>query len=109
MPISFYYYKNERVIKMKYVETRTVEEYDLENGLSIYIRTRHKPDSVRCDLSFFERYVEKPELHVYSELIKGKNPISAMMEIYRILSDEDWCLELWTKSESLIKKEDATK
>ena len=88
---------------MKYVETRTVEEYNLDNGLSVYIRTRHTPDYVRCDLSLFERYVDKPELHMNSELIKGKNPISAMMEIYRILSDEDWCLELWTKSESLIK------
>ena len=109
MPISFFIITKERVVKMKYVETRTVEEYNLDNGLSVYVRTRHTPDYVRCDLSLFERYVDKPELHVYSELIKGKNPISAMMEIYRILADEDWCLELWNKSESLINKEDKTK
>jgi hypothetical protein len=41
-PVAFaFIFIKERIISMKFVETRIVEEYELENGLSAYVRTLH--------------------------------------------------------------------
>lgn len=80
---------------MKYLETRVVDEYQLDNGLIACIRTLHLPDTIRVDLSIYERMVEVPELHMYSNLKQGKENIDGMTDILAILSDEDKCLKTW--------------
>ena len=60
---------------MKYLETRTVDEYQLDNGLIACIRTLSLPDSIRVDLSIYERMVDVPELLMYSNLKPGKENI----------------------------------
>lgn len=91
---------------MKFVETRIVEEYELENGLSACVRTLHMPDTVRVDLSIYQRMVDVPELHMYSNLKQGKNNIDGMADILAILSDEDKCLTTWKNYVELNKKKE---
>ena len=89
---------------MKYLETRTVAEYQLDNGLIACIRTLDLPDSIRVDLSVFERKIDMPELLMYSNLKQGKENIDGMTDILTILSDEDRCMETWKNYVSLNKK-----
>ncbi len=89
---------------MKYLETRTVAEYQLDNGLIACIRTLDLPDSIRVDLSIFERKIDMPELLMYSNLKPSKENIDGMTDILAILSDEDRCMETWKNYVSLNKK-----
>ena len=89
---------------MKYLETRTVAEYQLDNGLIACIRILDLPDSIRVDLSVFERKIDIPELLMYSNLKQGKENIDGMTDILAILSDEDRCMEIWKNYVSLNKK-----
>ena len=106
-PVAFaFYFVKERIFSMKFVETRIVEEYELENGLSAYVRTLHMPDTVRVDLSVYQKMVDVPELHMYSNLRQGKNNIDGMADILAILSDEDKCLTTWKNYVELNKKKE---
>ena len=89
---------------MKYLETRTVAEYQLDNGLIACIRTLDLPDTIRVDLSIFERKIDIPELLMYSNLKPGKENIDGMTDILAILSDEDRCMETWKNYVLLNKK-----
>ena len=91
---------------MKFLEKRIVDQYELENGLLAYVRTLHMPDTVRVDLSIYERMVDLPELHMYSNLRQGKNNIDGMADILAILSDEDKCLKTWQNYVELNKKKE---
>ena len=91
---------------MKYVETRIVDEYELENGLSAYVRILHLPDSVRVDLSVYQKMVDVPELHLYSNLKQGKDNIDGMTDILTILADEEKCMKTWKNYVSLNNKEE---
>lgn len=107
-PIAFalFFVKERVVVSMKFVETRIVEEYELENGISAYVRTLHMPDTVRVDLSVYQKMVDVPELHLYSNLRQGKNNIDGMIDILAILSDEDKCLKTWQNYVELNKKKE---
>ena len=89
---------------MKHLETRTVAEYQLDNGPIACIRTLDLPDSIRVDLSVFERKIDMPELLMYSNLKPGKENIDGMTDILAILSDEDRCMETWKNYVSLNKE-----
>ena len=89
---------------MKYLETRTVDEYQLDNGLIACIRELSLPDSIRVDLSIFERHIDMPELLMYSNLKPGKENIDGMTDILTILSDEDRCMETWKNYVSINNK-----
>ena len=91
---------------MIFLQKRIVEEYELENGLLINVRTLHMPDTIRVDLSIYERMVDLPELHMYSNLKQGKNNIDGMADILAILSDEDTCLKTWQNYVELNKKKE---
>ena len=89
---------------MKYLETRTVSEYKLDNGLIACIRELSLPDSTRVDLSIFEQKIDMPELLMYSNLKPGKENIDGMTDILAILSDEDKCMNTWKNYVSINNK-----
>ena len=106
-PVAFaFIFIKERIFSMKFVETRIVDEYELGNGLSAYVRTLHMPDTVRVDLSVYQKMVDVPELHLYSNLRQGKNNIDGMADILAILSDEDKCMKTWQNYVELNKKKE---
>jgi hypothetical protein len=91
---------------MKYLETRTVAEYQLDNSLIACIRELSLPDTIRVDLSIYQKMVDVPELHLYSNLRQGKNNIDGMIDILAILSDEDKCLKTWKNYVELNQKKE---
>lgn len=70
------------------------------------MRTLHLPDTVRVDLSVYQKMVDVPELQLYSNLRQGKNNIDGMADIFAILSDEDKCLKTWKNYVELNKKKE---
>lgn len=88
---------------MKFTESRLTEEYHIKDNLYGYVRIYHTPDNVQVDLSLYEKYVERDELHVYHNVLVGKCPTPALAEAYKILADTDRCVKLWEYS---TKKDD---
>ena len=91
---------------MRFVEKRTTEEYELENGLVANVRIRHFLDSSRIDLSVFERYVEVPELHLYSNTSSDISNINGWIDICGMLENELRIRMQWKKhKEEFLNKE----
>ena len=86
---------------MDFIESKLNEEYHIKGNLYGYVRIYHTPDKVQVDLSLYEKYVQRDELHVYHNVLVGKCPTPALAEAYKILTDTDRCIKLWAESSKL--------
>lgn len=86
---------------MDFTESKLTEEYRIKGNLYGYVRIYHTTDKVQVDLSLYEKYEQRDELHIYHNVLPGKCPTPALAEAYKILADTDRCTRLWTESNSL--------
>lgn len=91
---------------MIFKESRLTEEYQIKDNLYGFVRIYHTPETVRVDFSLYEKFVEREELHVYSQTIEGKCPTEALAVVYRILANENLCLRLWKEGKDFRKMEE---
>ena len=91
---------------MIFKESRLTEEYQIKDNLYGFVRIYHTPETVRVDFSLYEKFVEREELRMYSQTINGKCPIEALAVVYRILANEDLCLQLWKEGKAFRKMEE---
>ncbi len=93
---------------MNMTQVRIVEEYEIAPNFFAYIRTLHEPDSVRVDLSLLEKWIDgRDELHVYSKTSSKKIPADAIVEIYTMISDVNYCKKMWQEGKTYKQRLEA--
>ena len=86
---------------MNFTESKLTEEYHIKGNLYGYVRIYHTTDKVQVDLSLYEKYEQRDELHIYHNVLPGKCPTPALAEAYKILADTDRCIKLRAESSDL--------